>query len=86
MENFAVLLIPVLVGALLLRLIALPLRLLAKLGLHALCGFLCLWLLNSVSGFTGVYFPVNMVTVLLAGILGVPGIALMALLEILPMA
>lgn len=82
MENFAVLLIPVLVGALLLRLIALPLRLLAKLGLHALCGFLCLWLLNSVSGFTGVYFPVNMVTVLLAGILGVPGIALMALLQL----
>ena len=82
MENFAALLIPVLVGALLLRLLLVPMRFLCKLGIHALCGFLCLWLLNSVSGFTGVYFPVNAVTVLIAGVLGVPGIGVMALLEL----
>ncbi|HCP71252.1 MAG TPA: SigmaK-factor processing regulatory BofA, partial [Clostridiales bacterium] len=49
------------------------------------CGFLCLWLLNSVSAFTGAYFPINAVTVLVAGFLGLPGIGVMALLEVLSM-
>lgn len=84
MENIAALLIPAVLGILLVRLMALPLRFAAKLMLHSGCGLLCLGLLNSVSGFTGIYFPVNAVTVLIAGFLGLPGMALMALLEICP--
>ena len=83
MENFAVLLIPALFAVLLLRLVLLPMKMAYKVGIHALCGFACLWLLNTVAGFTGIAFPVNAVTVLIAGFLGVPGIGLMALLEIL---
>jgi len=83
MEEFAAMMIPVLMGLLLVRLLAAPVRLLGKLALHGGCGFLCLWLLNSVAGFTGVYIPVNLVTVLTAGFLGVPGIGVMALLELL---
>ena len=81
MEKLAVFVILAAVGTLLLRLLALPARLLVKLAVHGLCGTLCLVLLNSVSAYTGVFLPVNAVTVLLAGILGFPGIALIALLE-----
>ena len=83
MENFVTLLIPILLTIALLRLILLPLGAFAKCAIHAGCGFACLWLLNSISGFTGIFFPINAVTVLASGFLGVPGIGIMALLEIM---
>ena len=83
MESIVTLLIITSLSAALIRLLALPLRLLAKLVIHSGCGFLCLWLLNTVSAFTGVYLPVNAATVFIAGFLGLPGISIIALLEIL---
>ena len=80
METFITLLIPGLLALLLVRLLILPLRFAAKLAIHSCCGLLCLGLLNSVSGFTGIFFSINAVTVLIAGFLGLPGMALMALL------
>ena len=82
MENIVILLIPGLLLVLLLRLLMMPLKLIFKLLLHSGCGFACLWLLNTVSGFTGFYLPVNAVTVFIAGFLGIPGIGLIALLEL----
>ena len=81
MEEIIPLLIPTLLAIMLVRLLLLPLRFGIKLAIHSGCGFVCLWLLNTVSGFTGIYLPVNGVTVLIAGFLGVPGIGLIALLE-----
>ena len=69
----------------LVRLLLMPMKLIFKIGIHSGCGFLCLWLLNSVAAFTGAYFPINAVTVLVAGFLGLPGIGVMALLEVLSM-
>lgn len=83
MENFVILLIPALLAVFLIRMLILPMRLLFKLLLHSGCGFLCLWLLNTVSGFTGLYLPVNAITVAIAGVLGLPGIALIAFLEVM---
>ena len=83
MESIVTLLIITALSVTLIRLLALPLRLLVKLVIHSGCGFLCLWLLNTVSAFTGVYLPVNAVTVFTAGFLGLPGIGVIALLEIL---
>ena len=83
MEKIPFLLIPVLMAVVLVRLLLLPLRPLCKLGMHTACGFACLWLLNSISVFTGIALPVNAVTVLTAGLLGLPGIGLIALLELL---
>jgi len=83
MENFVTLMIPVLLGIFLVRMLLLPMKLIGKLTIHAACGFLCLWLLNTVSGFTGIYLPVNAVTVAVAGFFGLPGIGLIALLEVL---
>lgn len=81
MENFAAILIPLLLVSVLLRFMMLPIRLGWKLCLNSACGFLCLWLLNSVSGFTGLYFPINYVTAAIAGFLGLPGIGVLALVQ-----
>jgi inhibitor of the pro-sigma K processing machinery len=83
MEEFVTLLIPALLAVILVRLLLLPLRFLFKLGIHSGCGFLCLWLLNTVSAFTGIAFPMNAATVLIAGFLGLPGIGLLAVLAVI---
>lgn len=83
MENMLPLLIPALLSLQLIRLLAMPIKLIYKVGIHALFGFACLWLLNTVSGFTGLYLPINAITVLLAGTLGVPGLGIIALLAVL---
>ena len=83
METFITLLIPALLAMLLVRLILLPLRLILKISIHSGCGFLCLWLLNTLSSFTGFVFPINAVTVYTAGTLGLPGIGLIAILAII---
>lgn len=81
MANFVSILVPLLLVWLLLRLMILPIHWFYKVFLNSGCGFLCLWLLNSISVFTGLIFPVNYITVLIAGFLGLPGIGLLALLQ-----
>ena len=81
MNHFATLSVPLLLVFLLLRLIALPIRWFWKISINSVCGFFCLWLLNSVTAFTGLSFPVNAVTVIIAGFLGLPGIAVLALAQ-----
>lgn len=83
MEKFATLLIPALLAVLLVWVLFQPIRLIFKIGMHSACGFACLWLLNTAAGLTGIYFPINAVTVLTAGFLGLPGIGIMALLAVL---
>jgi hypothetical protein len=57
MEGFLRILIPVILIYGFLRLCAAPLGLAWKLVVNGLCGFACLWLLNLISGFTGLLFP-----------------------------
>lgn len=83
MENFVSILVPLLLLGLMIRLIMLPIKWFWKLLLNSVCGFLCLWLMNSIAGFTGIYFPINYVTVIVAGFLGLPGIAVLALAQLL---
>ncbi len=83
METFVTLLIPAVLAVVLIRLLLMPLKLGFKIAIHCACGFVCLWLLNSVSGFTGIFFPINAVTVLVSGVLGLPGIAILAVLAVL---
>lgn len=82
MEDFVLILIPALLLCALIRLMALPIRWFWKVSINSACGFLCLWLLNSVATFTGLYFPVNAVTVIIAGFLGLPGIGVLALVQL----
>lgn len=83
METFVTLLIPAVLAIVLIRLLLMPLKLGFKIAIHCACGFVCLWLLNSVSGFTGIFFPINAVTVLVSGVLGLPGITILAVLAVL---
>lgn len=83
MENFVSILIPVLLILALLRLMAAPLRWTLKIVINSLAGLVCLWLLNWISGFTGILFPINFVTAAIAGFLGLPGIALLAAAQLI---
>ena len=83
MQSWITLLVPLLMAVIPVRLLLLPLRGIFKIAIHSGFGFLCLWLLNSVSSFTGITFPINAATVLISGFLGLPGIGLMALLAAL---
>lgn len=75
-------------GVLLLYLIArvlvLPLRILLRLLYNALVGALLLAFVNFVGSFViGVYLPINPVTALVAGFLGIPGVVLLIALQYL---
>ncbi len=84
MEKIAVFLIPLLLGVILFRILLAPIRLVVKLALHAAAGLLSLILLNFLAPLSGVLIPVNAVTVLVSGIFGLPGTALLILLELIP--
>lgn len=83
MEKLTILLIPLFWAVVLVRLLLTPMKWIFKLLLHSACGFLCLWMLNLLAPFTGITLGINAVTVLTAGVLGLPGIALISLLAIL---
>ena len=83
MKKLITLLVPALLAVILIRALLLPVRWILKIALHSGCGFLCLWLLNTAAPFTGIAFPINAVTVLTAGILGLPGIGLLAALAVM---
>lgn len=83
MEEFVVLLLPAILALLLVRVLLLPVKFIWKLLANSATGFVCLWLLNAVAAFTGVLFPMNAATVLISGFLGLPGIALLAILAVL---
>ncbi|MGI6582851.1 MAG: pro-sigmaK processing inhibitor BofA family protein [bacterium] len=72
-------------GLLLLYLIArlffVPLRILMRLLYNGIIGGLLLWLVNLVGSFFGVTIPINPITALAAGFLGVPGVVLLLLLR-----
>lgn len=82
MEKLVIILIPAILMGTLLRLLLLPMKLISRLLIHGAGGLLCLWILNSIAPFTGILFPINAVTVLVAGVLGVPGVGLLAVLEL----
>ena len=77
MENILALIIPVLIAVLVFKLLFSQMKLIWKIAVNSLSGFLCLWLLNLASGITGIVFEINFITTLLVGFLGVPGIILL---------
>lgn len=78
--------IPLLVLAALLlgliRLMLLPMKWVWKLVVNGICGISCLWLVNLTAGLTGFSLPVNLITALLAGTLGLPGLLLLIVLQV----
>ena len=63
------------------RLFAAPLKLALKLILNTLLGFLALFLLGLTAPLTGFALGLNLFNALIIGILGVPGLVLLVLLQ-----
>ena len=64
------------------QLFSAPLKLALKVLLNTLLGFAALFLLNLASGLTGFTLGLNLFNALVIGILGVPGLVLLALLKL----
>ncbi len=58
-----------------------PLRLVVRLLFNAVVGGLLLWVANLVGGLVGLSAPINLVTALIAGFLGIPGVVLVIALR-----
>ena len=58
----------------LIKILAAPIKLIFKLLINAVLGFLLLFLANFVGGFFDFSIPVNLVTCLISGVFGIPGV------------
>ena len=83
MENILALIVPVLIAIFVIKLLLSQVKLIWKLAVNSLSGFICLWLLNLASGLTGIVFEINFITALVVGFLGIPGILLLLLFQFL---
>lgn len=68
-----------LVGKVLLK----PFKLIFKLLYNSIAGLLALWFINLLGAYLGFHLPVNWLTVLLVGFLGIPGLLLVIVLKLL---
>lgn len=65
----------------LIRVFSAPLRLALKLLANTALGFLALWAVGLTSGITGIALGLNLWNALIIGILGLPGFALLLLVQ-----
>ena len=83
MEDILALIVPVLIAIFVIKLLLSQVKLIWKLAVNSLSGFICLWLLNLASGLTGIVFEINFITALVVGFLGIPGILLLLVFQFL---
>jgi len=65
----------------LIRVFRTPLKVVFKLLVNTLLGFLALWTVNLAAGMTGVALGLNLLNALVIGILGLPGFVLLLLTQ-----
>lgn len=65
----------------LIRVFSVPLKLALKLLVNTLLGFGVLWLINRTAALTGVSLGLNLWNALTIGILGLPGVVLLLLVQ-----
>lgn len=63
------------------KIAAAPIRLIFKLLLNALSGFMLLLLANLISGFFDFSVPINLLSCIVSGAFGIPGVALLILIQ-----
>ena len=61
MENILALIVPVRIAIFVIKLLLSQVKLIWKLAVNSLSGFICLWLLNLASGLTGIEFDINFI-------------------------
>ena len=65
------------------RLLLVPLRVISKLLVNGIVGGLVLALFNIAGSYWGMYLAINPITAMIAGLLGIPGVLLLAALRYL---
>ncbi len=58
-------------------------RRLIELIVNIILGLIVLWLINKFGGSLGIAIPINFITALVVGILGVPGVIILVLLNLI---
>ena len=64
------------------KILAAPIKMLFKLVINAVVGFVLLFLANFVGGFFNFAIPVNLLTCVIAGVFGVPGVIFLVMVLI----
>ncbi len=59
------------------KLLSKPMKWILKLLINTAGGYVALFLLNLLSGFTGIVFDLNFASAAIVGILGLPGVAVL---------
>ena len=63
------------------KLLSWPFRKMIKLVINIALGLVMIWIVNAFGGPLGIYIPFNMITALVSGILGVPGVICLIILN-----
>ena len=63
------------------KLLSFPLKVLWKLIINAILGAVILLLFNLVGGFLNLSIPINALNALITGVLGIPGVILLLILQ-----
>ena len=58
----------------LIRILAAPIKKIFKLLINAVCGFALLFVANFIGGFFDFSIPINIITCIVAGAFGIPGV------------
>ncbi|GBG56047.1 pro-sigmaK processing inhibitor BofA [Sporomusaceae bacterium FL31] len=64
------------------RIFLMPLKLVFRLIYNGIIGGIMLWVVNLVGGYIGFTIGINVITALIAGFLGIPGVILLILFKI----
>ncbi|MDA8234472.1 MAG: pro-sigmaK processing inhibitor BofA family protein [Clostridia bacterium] len=62
---------------------ATPARIIGKLILNGILGGIILWIINILGGGFGIQIAINPLTALIVGFLGIPGILLLLILQVI---
>ena len=83
MSSILVYILAVVGVCLIAKLLSAPLKIIFKLLANATIGAIALVIINYIGGFFSFHIDLNFITALIAGALGVPGIAVLFILELL---
>ncbi|MBE7017486.1 MAG: pro-sigmaK processing inhibitor BofA [Ruminococcaceae bacterium] len=68
---------------LLLKILKGPIKLIWKLFLHAIMGFVFLFIFNFLAAFVDLSIPITWLNAVITGVLGVPGVILLLILQLI---
>ena len=82
MDYLKIILIAIVVLLLAKFVLNLNIKRIIELIVNILLGIIVLWLINKFGGSYGIFIPINIITALIVGILGLPGVIILLLLSI----